>query len=383
MDPGNPRQKGKGDRYVPIRIVVAGLGQVGRAFVRLLNDKRDQLAAEGLDLRLCGVYSVSRGSAALPHGLDIGEIQSHLDRFANLRNVEGGGTLSLEQVLERAEAEVLLDASATNLKTGEPGRTNLLAALRRGMDGITCSKGPVYAAWDELRSAAETGGRILRYEGTVMSGTPLISLIREGMSGNRVRRIEGILNGTTNFILSRTEEGAPYEAALREAQEAGYAEADPTADVDGWDAAVKLAILARALTGERLDVEDIFKDSLTPEAADRSRRALAAGNRLKVVATLERAEPNPPKESGETGPIAGTETPIAPADVSPGLRARVELRELPGDHPLARIRGARNAAAVETDLLGTVTIEGPGAGPTETAAALLSDLMTVTRHRKG
>jgi homoserine dehydrogenase len=356
---------------VPIRIVLAGLGHVGRAFVRLLRERGSTLAEEGREIRLCGIFSVSRGSAALPGGLDPEELRDHLDRFANLRNVEGGGALSLEQVLERAEAEILLDASATNLKTGEPGRTNLLAALSRNMDGATCSKGPIYAAWDELSAAAESRGRILRYEGSVMSGTPLISLIREGMAGARVRRIEGILNGTTNFILSRTEAGASYEAALREAQEAGYAEADPTADVGGADAAVKLAILARALAGTRLDVEEIPKDPLTPETADWSRRAVAAGHRLRVVSTLERTEPS----AGAGGGAAPTE--------AAGLRARVELRELPEEHPLARVGGARNAVAVETDLLGTVSVEGPGAGPRETAAALLADLLAIARHRNG
>jgi homoserine dehydrogenase len=222
---------------------------------------------------------------------------------------------------------------------------------------VTTNKGPLALHLRELRELAARKKRLLRFEGAVMSGTPVFSLVEHGFAGNTLREVSGILNGTTNFILSKMEtEDMDYGEALAQAQALGYAETDPTADVEGYDALAKVVILANVLFGADLKPADIRPQGIAGITRDMVRAARAEGTRYKLVGSARRTG---------TGAAAGA----AP-------------RRIPLTDPLAGVMGARNALTFDLDLLGPVTIEGPGAGRIETGQAVLQDLLAIHRELK-
>ncbi|MEM1619051.1 MAG: homoserine dehydrogenase [Desulfurococcaceae archaeon] len=190
--------------------------------------------------------------------------------------------------------------------------------------------------------------------GVVLSGTPVFSLVLESLAGVDVRRIQGIVNGTTNYILTRMEEGLTYEEALREAQKLGYAEADPTLDVEGWDAAIKAVILANVIMGSSITIKDVEREGITRITTEDIKKAREEGCRIKLVAEVSKNGDN--------------------------VKASVRPRKIPLTHPLANVMGVTNALTLETDHLGLLTIVGPGAGRIETGQAILSDILAIHRY---
>ena len=186
-----------------------------------------------------------------------------------------------------------------------------------------------------------------------MSGTPLIELAQHGLAGAAINRIEGILNGTTNYMLTRMENGASYEEALIEAQELGYAETDPSGDVDGWDAAVKVSILAKALFGVDLPIDQVDRTGISGISSEDIQAADKKGERIRLIATIE--------NHGDS------------------IRGSVKPLSLPLTHPLSQVQGVMNAACLTTDTLGPVTLIGAGAGGRETAQALLADILNIAQ----
>jgi homoserine dehydrogenase len=221
----------------------------------------------------------------------------------------------------------------------------------------TSGKGAVGLDLIGLKETAARGGALLRFESSVMSGTPLINLVRGPLTGCSVLKAEGILNGTTNYILTRMEGGMSYGEALKEAQRLGYAETDPAGDVEGFDAAVKVCILAAEFFGARIGLSDVERVGITGVTLDDIKSAAASGQRIKLIASVERL-----------------------ADGS--VRGRVAPRVVSSGHPLASIDGAVNAVSLTTDNLGEVTIVGPGAGKRATAQGLLSDMLDIALSTK-
>jgi len=221
------------------------------------------------------------------------------------------------------------------------------------MHVTTMNKGPIALHYHELAALARDRGVGLFFEGTVMSGTPLLNVIRETLGGSRISEMRGILNGTTNYILTQMEEGASYPDALAEAQRLGYAEADPTADVEGHDALGKLLILAAVVMDTPLGWDQVSCRGISHLTPDDVKRARAEGLRWKLIAQLKRA--------GE------------------GVEASVSPQAMPANAPLAGVSGAANAITYVTDPLGEVTLVGPGAGRRETGFALLADLLDIRR----
>ncbi len=338
-----------------LRIALIGFGNVGQGFVKILARKSPLLAERyGVDLRVVAVSDRSKGSVYDPGGLDPSALLSLIEEEGSVSGYPGGvkGMGSLATIRE-TDSDVVVEVTPTDLETGEPGLSHIRAALEAGKHVITSNKGPIALAYGELSSLARESGVELRFEGTVLSGTPAISLATEALAGAEVLGVEGVLNGTTNFILTRMEEGVDYEDALREAQRLGYAEADPTADVDGWDAAAKLVILANVVMGADLSLGDVEREGIGGVTREAVARASAYGRRVRLLASAWR--------SG--GAVA----------------ARVAPAEIPLSHPLASVSGVTNALTLRTDHLGDVTIVGPGAGGVETGQALLSDLLAVAR----
>ncbi|MDL2298436.1 homoserine dehydrogenase [Synergistaceae bacterium OttesenSCG-928-D05] len=333
------------------KIALAGCGNVGTALLEILHEKKEELAAKyNFNYKVTFVTDLMKGTVVDPEGIDLGKLLENIraDRsFARFPQSEG----TFHNLLEKSKATMLAEATPTNLKTGEPGLTHIRAALSRGISATTTNKGPVAIAYDELQKLAKDCGAKFRYEGVVMSGTPLLQMLENGLAGANVIKIEGILNGTTNFILTKMDEGMTYAAALEEATNLGYAEADPSGDVEGWDAAVKVSILAKILFGKEVPVSDIHRIGITDITPDKIAEAKEAGYRVKLIAGIKTTNNN--------------------------LECYVMPKEIPLDAPLASIGGATNAVTVTTDNLGDVTLIGPGAGRKETGQALLTDLVAM------
>jgi homoserine dehydrogenase len=225
------------------------------------------------------------------------------------------------------------------------------------MSVVTANKGPGALAGRELQALARSRGVQLRMEATVMAGTPVLSTIRQGLAGARVLGVRGILNGTTNYILSAMAGGQAYSEVLAEAQALGYAEADPSADVEGYDALAKTLILAALAFDRQLSPSQVTRRGISAVSQEQVRAALEQERRIKLVASLRFAS----TEGAEEAP----------------LEARVEPLELPLSDPLARVDGVLNALSIQTDTLPEVTIIGPGAGGIQTAQGLLADLIAL------
>ncbi len=341
-----------------IRVGLIGFGNVGQGFVSLLREKAPLLRRErGCDISLCFVAGRSKGSVYLPQGIPLDGALEIFETAGTLDAVPGERVEDPRELLRRKAVDILADSTPTNLETGEPGLSYIREALEQGISVTTTNKGPVALAWEELSALAKEQGAHLLCEGTVLSGTPAINFITRTLAGCTVEEVTGIFNGTTNYMLTRMEEGMEYQEALQEAQNLGYAEADPTADVDGWDAAVKVAILGNILFGSPLKVKEIAPRGIRHISGKEVQQALGEKKRIRLVGTLSRTP---------GGDVSGQ---VAP-------------RILEEDHPLARVRGAANALVVRTDVLGEVTVTGPGAGRRETGQALLVDILELAGRMK-
>lgn len=336
---------------IPHRIALAGCGNVGRAVVRLIAEEYP--AARGLEV--VAVCDVRFGTVMAESGIDPHRFLEAVEAGTVPQLPGFAGDAGVLETIDACTADTLVELTFTDLDSGEPATSHIRHALASGLNVSTTNKGPIALHLDELEELARAHGVVLAYEGTVMSGSPALrtaaALRDAGFEG-----AIGILNGTTNYIISRMEEGCSYADALAEAQDRGYAEADPRGDVDGHDAAGKLVILARVLAGVTIPITEISTVPLSALTSEEVNAAAAAGERWRHVATLE----------SSNGGWVGS--------VSP--------RRLPVSHPLASISGATNAITYETELLGEVTIAGPGAGREATAYAVLSDLHQIAGGRE-
>ena len=325
--------------YRPIRIGLLGAGSVGSQVARLLIENREELAKRvGAELELVGI-AVRNKSAK--------------------RDFEP----PKELITEDAESVILGSDIVIELAGGiEPAKTWIKMALNAGADVITANKALIAAHGSELTALAQQFGAQLYYEAAVGGAIPIIRPLRASLAGDKINRVMGIVNGTTNYILDQMETtGASFEDALNEAQDLGYAEADPTADVEGFDAASKAAILAGLAFHSEMPVEKVHREGITSITALQIETARQAGYTVKLLAICERAG-----ESGE------------------GLVARVHPTLIPLDHPLAAVRGAYNAVFVEAESAGRLMFYGAGAGGKETASAVLGDLVSAAkRHLAG
>jgi homoserine dehydrogenase len=342
-----------------LRLSLIGFGVVGQGLAELLVTKETLLGHQyGFHPILVSVANARHGFIYREDGLDIPTLLKLAAAGRPL--TEHPGITHWDNVLEGLQAtggDVLTEVTGTNLRDAEPGISHIRTALSQGMHVITANKGPGALAANELFALAHQHGVQLRMEATVMAGTPVLSAIREGMAGARVRAIRGILNGTTNYILSAMATGRGYSEVLAEAQAQGYAEADPTADVEGHDAVAKTLILAFLAFGHSLRPDQVVRQGITAITKEQMHRAIKESKRIKLVASL---------------------CPISDLGEAP-LEARVEPVALPLSDPLAHVDGVMNAITIQTDTLSEVTITGPGAGRLQTGQGLLADLIAVAR----
>lgn len=334
------------------RIALAGFGNVGQALARLIAGNHPAAS----QVVIVGVSDPRFGTVASSAGLDAGELLAAVNHRGfgdSPSHMPGAGVLDM---VDAAGADTLVELSVTELETGEPATTHLRHALSAGLNVSTTNKGPIALHYAELHELARLKGVTLAFEGTVMSGTPVIALAGAVQNAGPSALV-GILNGTTNYILTLVEQGSSYEEALARAQSHGYAEADPTGDIEGHDSAAKLIILAEILAGAAISFAEVDRLPLVSVAPEQIRQAREEGESYRYLSGLE-------KRHG-----------VWHASVAP--------RRLPPGHPLTGVTGAGNGVTIDTELLGEVTLFGPGAGPTPTAFAVLSDLSRIERESAG
>lgn len=334
-----------------MRLLFLGFGTVGQGLAELLLAKKAVLAREyGFRPTVVGIADMLKGNVYNPKGINLKKALELVNAGQPLSKLPGktidGDALAF---IKQAKADVLLEATYTDIKTGEPATSHCRAALNKRMHVVTTNKGPVALNYRQLQRLARSKKVKFLFEGTVVSGTPMINLIRDTLAGSEIREIKGILNGTTNYILTKMEEGMTYGVALAKAQELGYAEAVPDADVLGWDALAKVTILAGVFFGAAAKPFDYPCDGITKITPEAIAEAKNAGQRFKLIGRIWREEG---KVKASVGP------------------QKVDLT-----HPLAGVGGATNAVTITTDALGEVTIIGPGAGRKETGYSMLIDLL--------
>jgi homoserine dehydrogenase len=345
----------------PARAWVIGFGAVGQWLVRRLLSDAERLAARhGTAVAVVGLANARDGFVHDEDGLDVAgllELVSDGRSIAELAGVRHW--TSAIDGLRATEADVLVEVTGSPPADGEPGLTHIREALGRGIPVVTSNKWPVALHGVELIELARRRSVALRAESTVMSGTPVVGPLVDGLAGTTPMALRGILNATANFILSRMAGGSSYAEALAEAQRSGLAERDPAADVEGHDAVAKLMILAALVFRRQLGVDQVTRRGITDVDRAAIDAAAAGGGRLKHVATLEFSEP----------------------DGAGDVTARVEPVVLGRDDPLALIDGTTNAVEVRASPVGRVAISGPGAGLELAGQGVLSDLIAVARSR--
>lgn len=337
-----------------MRLLFIGFGAVGQGLAKILRDQATLLQENhGFAAHIVGVATQHRGTLYTPAGLDINTLleaitAGHLDHYPDTDGLQRNRPV--EDLIRESEADVMVELSHSDFQTGEPALTYCRVALTSGKHIVLANKGPVALAYAELVSIAQRVNRRIGFEATVMAGTPSLRLGLDALAGCRIIRVRGILNGTTNYMLAQMENGMPYHEALRQAQQLGYAEADPTADVEGWDTASKAVILSNILFQRAYhSLDAIPVEGITRISPDAVAAAQAAGERWKLIATVS-------AEAAQVAPL-----------------------RLPLSDPLANVSGTTNAITYTTDLLGEVTLVGPGAGGIETGFGILADLLAIAR----
>jgi homoserine dehydrogenase len=336
-------------------LVLVGFGNVARRFVKLLDERRDRLAAEeDLTCRIVGISTRHHGRIWNSDGADIGALScdslpasvgSVPDTFEMVRRLGASG----------ADIRVVIETTTLDITAGQPAIDHVRTAIAAGVHVVTANKGPAAFAYESLRAEAAAAGVSFLFEGAVMDGVPIFSLVRETLPSLTVHGFRGVVNSTTNHILSALEDGEPFGPALARMQAAGIAEADASLDLDGWDAAAKTAALANVLMDARITPHDVDRGGIGEATGQAVRSALERGRRLRLVATARR---------GSGGSV---EAEVRPVEVAPG-----DL--------LASLRGQANALVLDTDLLGDIAICQMDGSLTHTAYALLSDLVAIRRR---
>ena len=335
-------------------LVLIGFGGVNRALVSIIHSgNKCPENSLGFRLTVVGVSDSWLGSVFDEKGLPLDrllELPSEQGALASLPS--GSNSENNEQIIKHPCVDIVCEATVTNPETGQPAIDYCEWALKAGKHVTTTNKGPLAFSAKRLQSLAEEKGVGFEYEGTVMSGTPIIRYARNTLKGCDILGFEGILNGTANYVLDLVEQGQLFEAAIKDAQAKGYAEANPDADLQGSDVKLKVVILANTLLGQSLLPADINCTGIVGLTEEQVRNAAAQGKHWKLI-----------------GKVKKTELGTIDVSVSPQL--------LDTDHPLAGIQGATNAVMFNTDLLGDVMVAGPGAGRIETGYALLSDIIAI------
>jgi homoserine dehydrogenase len=334
-----------------LRIILIGYGIVGQSFTKLLLSKLVDLSnLYGMKPRIVACVD-NKGSAIDTSGLDIQRLLEIKKNKGTVGEYYSNKTSRLEplQIIENIDAEIVLELTPTNLTDGEPGLSHITSAMKYGKNVITVNKGPLSVAFPSLIELANYNGIMFKFSGTVGGGTPILEFAKRCLKGDRIVSFKGILNGTTNFILSKMEEGLTFKNALKDAQIKGYAETVPSLDIDGFDAAAKLVIMANWLMGMKVALEDVNRNGITKVKTQEVSKAIKKGNAIKLIASCE------------------------------NKRLVVKPMEVSKLDPIC-VNGTLNSVTFSLEYAGNQTIIGRGAGGIETASAVLRDMIEIREN---
>ena len=337
-------------------IAFIGFGVVGQGLAEILLEQENELKENhNFEYKVVAISDTMKGSVYDENGLDIKKLLDLVNSTGKIEEYPGGikGWDSLKTITD-TNSNIVLELAWTDLKTGEPAITHVKTALKNRKHVIMTNKGPIALMVRTLLDIAKENGVEMRYEGTVLSGTPALNLGLYNLAGAGITKAKGIVNGTTNYILTEMEKGLGYDEALEQAKELGYAEQDPTADVEGYDALGKIVILANTVMGANLSKDEPPCEGITKITSEDIKKAKEEGYRWKLIAGAEIMEDG-------------------------SVEAYVKPEKIPLDHPLASIMGPINALTYTTKYLGDVTIVGPGAGKLPTGYSVLTDILDINR----
>jgi len=332
-----------------LRIILCGFGVVGQSLVKLFESRSDDLYSKyGLKPRVVGVFD-SKGSAADSSGLDVKKLIEVKKKFGTVKNYSNKkNSMSGVEMLKNVEADVLIETTASNYKDAEPGMTHIITAMKKRMHIISVNKGPLALAFPSLMELATYNQVMFKFSGTVGGGTPILDYAKNSLRGERITSFSGILNGTTNYILTNMAAGMSFDEALNDAKNKGYVEADESLDLDGLDAAAKLVILANWIMGMKVTLPDIDCTGIRKVTANDIKKAEKNNCSVKLIASCSK------------------ELVVGPKEIS-------------NDDPLC-VNGTLNAIAFTSEHSGTQTIIGRGAGGMETASSILRDLLDIRQE---
>jgi homoserine dehydrogenase len=331
-------------------VLLVGFGVVGRSFAELVVSEGPKLARDfGLKPRVVGIVD-SKGVASVPEGIDLSKALELKKATGNLEKLEADyvpGKSGLDAIRD-IDCEVVVESTPTELARGEPGLSHVRAAMREGRHVICTNKGPLALAMPALIELAHHNEVMFKFSGTVGGGTPVLDFAKKCLEGSEIRSLSGILNGTSNFILTKmASEGLKMKDVLAEAQKLGYAEADPTYDIGGFDTACKLVIVSNYIMGSSISLKNVKIEGITEITNERVAKAKAKGNTIKLIGRMEK-------------------------------KATVSPEEIPVTHPL-NVSGTFNAISFNTHPAGEITLVGKGAGGKETASSVIRDLIEIRR----
>lgn len=333
-----------------MRIVLVGFGVVARSFAELVGSEGAKLARDhGLRPKVVAVVD-STGAAVCPDGVDLAKALTSKKEHGDLSGMGSCYRAGMDgvQAIQEVDCEVVVETTPTEVTRGEPGLRHVKTAMMTGRHVVCTNKGPLALAMPALIELANHNGVVFKFSGTVGGGTPVLEFAKKCLEGSEIRSVRGILNGTANYILTKmASEGAQMKDALAEAQRLGYAEADPTYDVEGHDTACKLVITSNYVLGTSMSVKDVDIQGITKVSPQDIRDAASEGCAIKLIGSV-------------------------------GSGAKVGPERVPLTHPL-NVSGTFNAISFDTYPSGEVTLVGKGAGGPETATSVIRDLIEIRR----
>lgn len=336
-----------------LRLALVGFGNVGQEFARLLLRKREWLlSSKGLDIEVVAIVTRSRGALLSSRGLDLERVLDQLGTHGDLRQY-GDESVDLAplEMIDSCDADIMVEISPLDISSGQPAIDHISYALQSKMHVITANKGPIAFAYDQLESLARSRDVKLRFEGTVMDGTPVFNLVEKTLQGCEILRIEGILNATSNYVLTEMSRGRTLADAVKETQRRGIAEADPSLDLEGWDAAAKITALANVLMAAGSTPDKVDRAGIMDVRSEDLALAEKSGRKLKLVARADRA---------------GSE-----------IQTKVSVEELDSGNSFWSVDGTSSAVTFSTDLMGDITVLETNGTITQTAYAVLSDILLI------
>jgi len=339
-----------------MKALVIGFGHVGQKIAEIVIDKKSYPGLVSLHLSITGIYTKTRGALTDPSGINIPDaIHQIRDEGHFSRNNPQYNDRPLQQAIQNLDYDLLLELSTLSIANkGEPAISHIREALKRGKHAVTANKGPVAYAYNELMSLARKNHAQFLFESTVMDGTPVFNLAQHTLKGATITSLSGILNSTTNYILSKMEEGSTFQKALAIAQKEGFAEADPEHDIDGWDSAAKIAALANVLMQAKITPHDVDREGISHITPDMVKQSIKSKHCIKLICRAWR-------ENNQ-------------------VYAKVKPEEIPTKDPFAAVKGSGACLRIETNLMSPILIMQDSPTVKDTAYGVLNDILTIQQN---